>query len=293
MSSTINVNGMTGYPVSFIKSSGTQPSQSSFGSVFHKIVCAEGQRQSGQVFQDMWKSRFPGAGYHVMDASNISQGIWERNDFPFEKFFMEEVDESVLNWSPTGKEPDMANAGVQNRLDSTLGRQSIMVPPELEDKMKDDPALAKQVMDKVDSFIANHPTRPGRILSYLIALDENGDVARFRITGGGGHISGPSAEELRQFEAEQTAKKEKKAKRDRETIERIQKNADEDHRMEMESIRRRCLTDFNEQDSFIEIGEGAADRGLCPGFPHYQLDITQTSHTRNGHKSIKTVQFRR
>ncbi len=239
MRSTINVNGMTVYSVGFIKSAGTQASQSSFGSVFHKIVCAEGQRQSGQNFQDMWKSRFPGAMYHVMDASNISQGIWERNDFPFEKFFMEKVDESVLNWSPTGKEPDMTDASVQNRLNSTLGRKSIVVPPELEEKMKDDPELAKQVMDKVESFIANHPTRPGRILSYLIALDENGDVTRFRVTGGGGHISGPSEDDLRQFEAEQAVKKEKKAKIDRENKERIQKKADEDYHMEMESIRRR------------------------------------------------------
>ncbi len=38
----------------------------------------------------------------------------------------------------------------------------------------------------------------------------NGDIAHFRVTGGGGHISGPSEEQLRQFEAEQAAKIERK-----------------------------------------------------------------------------------
>ena len=49
-------------------------------------------------FEDMWKTKFPGAKYHVMDASAISQGVWARNDFPFEKFFEEpfEVINQVL-----------------------------------------------------------------------------------------------------------------------------------------------------------------------------------------------------
>ena len=188
-------------------------------------------------FEDMWKAEFHGAKYHVMDASIISQGAWERNDFPFEKFFEDDVDESVLNWKPTGKNPDMADPGVQARLDSTLGGKSIVVPPELEEKMKTNPELAQKVMDKVDSFIANHPTRPGRVLSYLIALDENGDIAHFRVTGGGGHISGPSKEELRQFESEQKVKREKKVKQARENMERSQKAAEERRRVETEELR--------------------------------------------------------
>ena len=192
-------------------------------------------------FEDMWKTKFPGAKYHVMDASAISQGVWERNDFPFEKFFEDDVDESVLNWKPMGQDPDMDDSSVQSRLDSTLGGKAIVVPPELEEKMKNNPELAQKVMDKVDSFIANHPTRPGRVLSYLIALDENGDIAHFRVTGGGGHISGPSEEELKQFEEEQKAKREKKAKQERENIERSQEAADERKRIQEEIYHRRSI----------------------------------------------------
>lgn len=98
----------------------------------------------------------------------------------------------------------MADSQVQTRLDSTLGHKSIIVPPELEEKMKNDPELAKRVMNNVENFIATYPTRPGRICSYLISLDENGEIAHFRVTGGGGNISGPTEEEQRQFEAYQS-----------------------------------------------------------------------------------------
>lgn len=193
-------------------------------------------------FEDIWKSTFPGAKYHVMDASKISQGLWERNDFPFEKFFDDEVDDSILDWKPSGQEPAMSDSQVQARLNSTLGEKSIIVPTVLEEKMKDNPDLVKNVMDKVEDFISNHPTRPGRICSYLISLDENGNIAHFRVTGGGGNISGPSKEELRQFEAEQKAKREKQIMWEKLETERIQEASEEHQRIEMESIRRGDIT---------------------------------------------------
>lgn len=194
--------------------------------------------ENSMTLKEMWKDRFPGVKYHVMDASTISKGVWERNDFPFEKFFEDDVDESVLNWKPMGKDPDMADSSVQSRLDSTLGGKAIVVPPELEEKMKNNPELAQKVMDKVDNFIKNHPTRPGRVLSYLIALDENGDIAHFRVTGGGGHISGPSEAELRQFEEEQEAKREKKAQQEKENREYNLKVAEERKRLQEEVYNR-------------------------------------------------------
>jgi len=146
-----------------------------------------------------------------MDASNIPQGVWERNDFPFEKFFQKDVDESVLDWNPNGANPAMDSSAVQSRLHSISGQKSIVVPPELEEKMKSDPALAQQVMAKVEGFIAANQV-PGRICSHLIVLDENGEIARFRASSHGGNITGPTEEELRQFEAEQAAKKKRREK---------------------------------------------------------------------------------
>lgn len=107
---------------------------------------------TGMSFKDMWQTRFPGAKYHVFDASKIPMGVWCRNDFPVEKFFQDDVDESVLEWNPTGAEPDMADAIVQNRLNSVLGQYVINVPPELEEKMKNDPSIAKKIMKNIDDL---------------------------------------------------------------------------------------------------------------------------------------------
>ena len=106
---------------------------------------ATAQNVTGVSFKEMCQARFPGAYYHVMDASNIPQSLWERNDFPFEKFFADDVDESVLNWTPAGAEPAMDSSQVQARFNSILGQTSIVVPPELEEKMKNDPSLANKV----------------------------------------------------------------------------------------------------------------------------------------------------
>ena len=187
-------------------------SGTSGGVSFAELAAAKAAEQSdvsGMSFKDMWQARFPGAYYHTADASNIPQGVWERNDFPFEKFFCNDLDESAMNWKPNGANPAMDSSGVQSRLHSIAGQKSIVVPPELEEKMKNDPALASQVMAKVESFIAANQV-PGRICSHLIVLDENGEIARFRASSHGGNITGPTEEELRQFEAEQAAKKKRR-----------------------------------------------------------------------------------
>ena len=41
-------------------------------------------------------------------------------------------------------------------------------------------------------------------------MDENGEIARFRASSHGGNITGPTEEEMRQFEAEQAAKKKRR-----------------------------------------------------------------------------------
>ena len=185
-------------------------------------------------FEEMWKSRYTGAKYHVMNASSISQGTWERNDFPFENFFDDKVDETAFNFHPSDIDSAMTDMSVQSRLNSTLGKKAIIVPPELEEKMKNDPKLAEKVMGKVERFIQNHPTRPGRVLSYLIALDENGDIAHFRVTGEGGHISGPSESELRRFQEEQEAKREKKILQENENREYNLRVVEERKRLQLE-----------------------------------------------------------
>lgn len=165
---------------------------------------------AGMSFKDMWQARFPGAYYHVMDASNIPQNVWERLDFPHEKFFSNKVDESILDWQPTGAAPKLSDADVQSRLNSVLGKNAIVVPPALEEKLKTDPALAEKVMANIDHLFAwnGFPSVPDGMHSALIVLDENGEVARWQLVGSG--FMGPSEEELRQIEARQKAREEKR-----------------------------------------------------------------------------------
>ena len=175
------------------------------------VSAKQAEKTEGANLKNMWQARFPGAYYHTMDASNIPMGIWCRNDYPFEKFFQNDVDESILDWKPNGADPAMDSSGVQSRLHSIAGQKSIVVPPELEEKMKNNPALAQQVMAKVENFIAVNQV-PGRICSHLIVLDENGEIARSRASSHGGNFTGPTEAEMRQFEAEQAAKRKRRAK---------------------------------------------------------------------------------
>lgn len=134
-------------------------------------------------FKDMWQARFPGAYYNVMDTSKIDGSLWGRNDYPWDKYFSNNADASVLDWKPSGAEPAMLDPKVQAKINSTIGKKAIVVPPELEEKMKNDPELAKSVMAKVEGFIAEQDImNPNPRKGYLIALDENGDIAHACVT---------------------------------------------------------------------------------------------------------------
>lgn len=77
--------------------------------------------------------------------------------------------------------------------------------------MKNDPTLAKQVMERVETFIAAKEAtkRPNRTCSYILVLDEDGEIAHTCISSGGG-ISGPTEAAQRQFEVEQEEKRKRR-----------------------------------------------------------------------------------
>lgn len=75
-----------------------------------------------QGLEDMLKAQYPGLKYHVLDTSKINSSLWQRNDYPFEMFFEDELDESDLDWKPTSREPSMLDAGVQARLNAAKSR---------------------------------------------------------------------------------------------------------------------------------------------------------------------------
>lgn len=63
-------------------------------------------------------------------------------------FFAPQLDDSVLNWQPSGIEPQMGDASVQARMESILGQNAVVVPKELEEKLKNNPQLAREMMQK-------------------------------------------------------------------------------------------------------------------------------------------------
>ena len=203
---------------------------------------------AGMSFKDMWQRRFPGAYYHTMDAYKIPQGTWERYDFPHEQFFNDNVDESVLDWKPTGAEPKLTDKSVQSRIDTTRGKKAIVVPPALEEKMKNDPALAQKVMAKVERFIVNDEATlpPGRIYSCVVVLDENGEIAHAVGSSGGGNFTGPIEAEMRQFEAEQAAKKKRREK----YMELNEESALKREMLEQETDRRYYKSSVARQNAF-------------------------------------------
>ena len=166
----------------------------------------------------------------------------ERRQTTVVSAFWSLLDESILDWKPTGAEPKMTDASVQSRVAATLGKKSIVVPPALEEKMKNDSTLAKQIMAKVENFIATKETtkRPNRICSYVIVLDEDGEIARTCLTSGGG-ISGSSEAEIRQFEAEQAAKR---------------KRSEEYARLNEESALKRKLQEQEEAEGYYKKQQG-------------------------------------
>lgn len=194
-----------------------------------------------QNFEEMLKTKYPEAKYHVMDAYKIPSGIWCRNDFPFEKFFSDEVDESILAWKPNGVEPAMADSQVQARLSSTLGKKAIIIPSALEEKMKNDPELAKSVMQKVEAHIAASDARlPGRMKSFVITFDENGEIANFTTVTEGGLV-GPTEYEQHQFEAEQKAKQERREEYRRLAEESALKSQEKRHEINDENYQSRMV----------------------------------------------------
>ncbi len=144
--------------------------------------------QGVNTLHDKLENIYPGIKYHVLDTSKIEQNVWERSDYPFEKFYEDEIDESIFDWKPTAQEPSMLSANVQAKLNAVRGKFAIIIPPELEGKMENQPELAQNIMDKISKLIAEQDSVPSSIDSFNITLDKEGNISHYRFSGGGGEI---------------------------------------------------------------------------------------------------------
>ena len=144
--------------------------------------------QGVNTLHDKLENIYPGIKYHVLDTSKIEQNVWERLDYPFERFFEDEIDESILDWKPTSQEPSMLSANVQARLKAVRGKFAIIIPPELEEKLDNQPELAQNIMDKISKLIAEQDSVPSCMDSFSIALDKEGNISHYRLSCAGGEI---------------------------------------------------------------------------------------------------------
>ncbi len=185
------------------------------------------EKQSVNGFSDV----FPD--YQVITkvgGGNVPQHLWERNDFPFDKYFDNSTTVDELNhWRPSGQNPKMSDPVSQRRMQAVGPMKiSIVIPEKLQEKMDADPEYAQKIYDKVAKWKSDYDIRnraavlalgpraqeivakPWEI-SYCLILDEEGEVKQSCVFGAtGGKIIGPTAEEQRQFEAEQAAKRKRR-----------------------------------------------------------------------------------
>lgn len=125
----------------------------------------------------------------MLDTSKINSSLWQRNDYPFEMFFEDELDESVLDWKPTSREPSMLDADVQARINAVRGKYAIVVPPALEEKLENNPELSQSIIEKISTLIKEQDTVPSSMDSFTITLDNDGNISNYRLSSSGGEIT--------------------------------------------------------------------------------------------------------
>ena len=137
---------------------------------------------------------------HVGNA-NISSGNWQRNDFPFWKYFDKNTSADALNdWKPEGANPSQMRSDLQRNYNSVgSGRIAILVPESLQQKMDADPEYARQIIAKLQAWKEDYDRWDNTVAasygynvaehqagkSYVFDLDENGDVRNCTVTGPG------------------------------------------------------------------------------------------------------------
>ena len=137
---------------------------------------------------------------HVGNA-NISSGNWQRNDFPFWKYFDKNTSADALNdWKPEGANPSQMRSDLQRNYNSVgSGRIAILVPESLQQKMDADPEYARQIIAKLQAWKEDYDRWDNTVAasygynvaehqagkSYVFDLDENGDVWNCTVTGPG------------------------------------------------------------------------------------------------------------
>lgn len=208
---------------------------------------------------------------HVGNA-DIPSWKWQRNDFPFWKYFQPNTSADALNnWEPKGENPSQLRPDLQRHYGSIgAGKIAVLMPDSLKQKMDSDPLYAQQIIAKLQEWKEDYDRWNNTVaasygynaaehqasLSYVFNLDENGDVRNCTVTGSGGTITGPTKEEQERFEAEQEAKR----KRRREHTKLIEESSMKRAEAEREAIIKYYISRISDDEfSLADYGKGFMD----------------------------------
>lgn len=207
---------------------------------------------------------------HVGNA-DIPSWKWQRNDFPFWKYFQKNTSADALNdWEPKGENPSQLRSDLQRNYGSIgPGKIAVIMPDSLKEKMDADPVYAQQIVRKLQEWKEAYDRWDNTVAasygydvaefqagkSYVFNLDENGDVKNCTVTGSG-RITGPSKEELEQIEREQKEKRRRMAEHAKILEESSLKRAEE----EKEAIIKYYVNAMTKDSLFTSpFGDGLTD----------------------------------
>lgn len=218
---------------------------------------------------------------HVGNA-DIPSWKWQRNDFPFWKYFQKNTSADALNdWEPKGENPSQLRSDLQRNYSSIgPGKIAVLMPESLKEKMDADPVYAQQIVAKLQEWKEDYDRWNNTVaasygynvaehqagLSYVFDLDENGDIRNCTVSGSGGTITGPTKEEQEQFEAEQAEKRKRMAEHTKMLEESSIKRAEE----EKEAILRYYVNAMT-KDSLLTSSFGGSFMDMASNFSLTQI----------------------
>lgn len=192
----MSINAINGFDLVMPQTKSTKATSSAF---FENILNEQTKKQSAiEMFSNLFST------YNVsckIGNCNVSRTDWERNDFPSWKFFGDSTKADELNnWKSSGNDVSFMDNNILNSWKRTDDRKMvIIIPDELAAKMESDPNYAKQVLNKVYLWQTNHATLEKTLSegygfdgelstfqdSYLLKLDQDGNVTDYVVTGPG------------------------------------------------------------------------------------------------------------
>lgn len=184
-------------------------------------VWSAGRIQSEEVGQteaasleEMLKTKYPGLHYHVFDASS---GYWRtRNDYPHYLLYQDgdKAKETLENWQPTGANPFYGSIDGKFTAPREIhalgsvppGSKAVVIHPKVQERMEQDPAYAREIMAKIDTWFAfdvarNEAIRPGCTvgMSQAVAIGEDGNICNAVSSSSGGEITYSGDEMVRLY----------------------------------------------------------------------------------------------